>query len=132
MFGKKLPRQVPGAPIEARTINRPLDVLEALMKIAVAAPLELQRIGMKILIRDASPRGRWIKIASGSNPYAWTEAKPEYNGTSITWVTTGLPTGTTSQNPAFEVTGRTTVAANTYHWAEATPAGALVFKSGAC
>lgn len=132
MFGRKLKRQDSNAPIQARTINRPLDVIERLDKISVAAPLEIQRLGGTILIRDTTPRGRWIKITSAvsGTKYAWSEIKWSSGGTATVY--TGLSSGTTSVNPAYEAQGSTTVPLNSIVWADPIADGGVVFRYGAC
>lgn len=132
MFGRKFRRQQPGQPIEARTLNRPIEAVERLDKLSVAAPLEIQRTAGVVLIRDTSPRGRWIKItsAASSGKYAWSEVAWSSGGTAST--PSGFPGGTTTQNPAYEATGSTTVPLNTIAWAVPIADGGVVFKHGAC
>lgn len=132
MFGRKFKRQQPGQPIEARTLNRPIDAVERLDKLSVAAPLEIQRTAGTVMIRDTSPRGRWIKItsAASSGKYAWSEVSWSSGGSAST--PSGFVGGTTSQNPAYEANGSTTVPLNSIVWADPIPDGGMVFRYGAC
>lgn len=68
---------------------------------------------------SAEPReGFEIKITSGSNPYAWTQVvRNDDAGSSQDYAETNN-FGTTTECPAFERGGNTTVAANTIVWAE--------------
>ena len=53
----------------------------------------------------------WAQITSGSSPYAWSEVVQDTAGTWITY--TEGRSGTTTNNPAYEASGSTTVPANT-------------------
>jgi len=132
MFGRKFKRQPPNKPIEARTLNRPIAAVERFDCIGVAAPLEIQRAGGTIQIRDASPRGRWIKITSAASAgkYAWSEIKWSSGGSATTY--SGLPSGTTTVNPAYEANGSTTVPLNSIVWADPIADGGVVFRYSAC
>lgn len=132
MFGRKFKRQQPNQPIQARTINRPIDAVERLDKISAVPPLDIQRTAGRIMIRDASPRGRWIKItsAASSGKYAWSEVKWDASGTATT--PSGYTAGTTTVNPAREAQGSTTVPLNSIVWADPIADGYLVFRYGAC
>lgn len=46
----------------------------------------------------------YAKITSGSNPYAWSEVTPDTGGTFV--VTSGGRSGTTSDNAAYEINGK--------------------------
>lgn len=73
---------------------------------------EVDTTGSSLRLRVARPeQGIWAKITSGTNPYAWTEQTPTTGG-AFTNTTNGR-TGTTSQDPAYELNDNSTVAANT-------------------
>lgn len=132
MFGRKFKRQKPNQVIQARTINRPLEAIERLDKLSAAAPLEVNRAGGRIMIRDTTPRGRWIKITSAvsGTKYAWSEIKWSSGGTATVY--SGLSSGTTTVNPAYEAQLSTTVPLNSIVWAEPIADGGVVFRYGAC
>lgn len=84
-------------------------------------------IGGGLQVTNLSREGFWIKITSGTNPYAWTAVYESSPGTWADW--SGL-TGTTTVNPAYELNGNTTVAANTRVRAEiGTDGTSLVFDA---
>jgi hypothetical protein len=58
------------------------------------------------------------KITGGSQPYSWIRQVPDANGASVTDDGGTDLDGTTTRNPAYELNGRTDVAAGTIVWME--------------
>jgi hypothetical protein len=77
---------------------------------------------------DNSPKKKLIKLTSNSgNAYAWTEQYDDGSGNPVDQPASFQ--GTTTIIPAYEITGLTTVPANTVVWAEPAADGmSLLFR----
>lgn len=113
MFGRFFGRQRSGRKIEARTINRPLDAIEAALKLGVAAPLEQAHVGATPLVRDAELRPFDARLTTnlGGGKYSWQGIT---GGTTAgSWVDVpGLAGGPTVE-PAWEYNLNATLAVGT-------------------
>lgn len=85
MFGRLFRRQQPGKAIEARTMNRPIEAIEQLDKIHVAAPLELVRIAGVPLIRLNMPATAMIFKTPGGGIAARVGTVPGSAACNIQW-----------------------------------------------
>lgn len=103
---------------------RAADINEIIMELArqgkfyvdgEGAELDSGGSGVRLSVPKAE-RGIWAKITSGSNPYAWTEQDVGTGGT-FSNKTNGR-SGTTTQDPAYEINDNTMVAANSIVWME--------------
>jgi hypothetical protein len=113
MFGRFFDRQRSGRKIEARTINRPLDAIEAALKLRVAAPLEQAHIGATPLVRDAELRPFDARLTGGGTggKYSWQAIT---GGTTAgSWVDVPGWTGSLTVDPAWEYNLNATLAAGT-------------------
>lgn len=115
-FGKNFPRQRPGAPIVARTINAPVGALESLSRLGVGKGLVQAVVNGIPLLWAKKPQRQWARItgSDGGTPPAYTW-RGVYGTAGGGW--SDLP-GNVSDNagkdPAFEANGVATVPAGTF------------------
>lgn len=122
MFGRTFKRQEVGKPIEAATINRPLDAIEGLLRAASSPPNDMQMIDGMPLKRHRKRVRYWARItgAPSGSAYPWQGI---YSTTGGTWA--DLPSnisGTASVQPAYEANGVTTLTSGTRIEIEREPA----------
>jgi hypothetical protein len=110
---RKFDKQRPGQPIAARTLNRPIEALQAMGALGVSAPLCMQSVNGIPTIRDSRSRpiDARITVVGTGGKYAWQGIVGATGGT---WV--DLPTdiaGTLTADPCYEANGNTAVAVAT-------------------
>lgn len=107
MFSESIEPIKPGDEIKASWLNRLRDAAAKALNIKAEAPLEAIRTAGGWVIRFATnPWGYfWIRVLSGSQPYAWQEAIPAAAGA---W-SVGSRSGTVSADPAYEQNSNTAV-----------------------
>ena len=129
MFDDNIEPIHPGDPIRATWLNALRRAALAALNLKVEAPLELVKTAGGFVLRLAWNPRFWIKVTSGTNPYAWTEQVAAAGGT---WAA-GSRSGTTTTDPAYEQNGNASVPANTVVIARrAVGTGALIFQTGGC
>lgn len=134
MFTASIPPIKKGDTITASWLERVRKAAIAALNITVEAPLDLVKISGGYVLRLAlSPEAglcgaRWIRITSGSQPYAWTGLDPVAHGL---WQD-NADSGTTSVDPAWEQNASTAVPPGTVVLARRTSVGDLVFQLGPC
>lgn len=80
------------------------------------SPITINWNGIGFVVQDNTIPGRWIKITSGTQPYAWTAQVDDGSGTLSDDSDTGS-SGTTTAIPAYEINGKANVVANSIVWA---------------
>lgn len=108
--GRKFRRQKANEPIQARTLNRPIEAIEALTKIDASAPLSMQMVCGIPMIRDARPKplDARITVVGTLGKYGWQGICGTTGGA---WV--DLPTnvsGTLTADPCYEANANAGVA----------------------
>lgn len=122
-----LPDPKPGDPIYAEHVRQLLEIRRAL-RVRVAPPLAQMPDGT-IYLPDSG--GFWAKItgAPTSGKHPWQQVVGQSGGT---WAN-GAASGTTSDDPAYEVNGSTATLTNKYVWMWREPAsGEMRFIYSTC
>lgn len=128
----------PGQVLSARALNEFFAELERLGKIAIAAPLTFADDPAGLQFGIGIGEAWWVKLTTAGSGgtagrYSWTRQQGVVGGG---WIDhPGGQTGTTTNDPAVESTGKADVTTGTsavYEARRDPTSGALVFTAGSC
>lgn len=107
-MSRRLPRVTKGQPIEADHANAIFEVGELISLVGIP-PIHVED---NVIRYDGEPPGFWVKItgAPSSTAHPWEEVFPTTGGS---WMV-GTRSGTTSDDPAYEINGSTATLTNKY------------------
>lgn len=127
MYDKKIPRVVPGKPVQARSLAELAEYAGRLADLNAQAPLSTSDGPHGPQLQKDTDDGFWVRLTGSSgNKYAYQEVS--WQGGSTVDVTGGR-TGTTSARTAYEVNGITTLPTGWIDFLRPGAAGEYVFQS---
>jgi hypothetical protein len=108
---EQLPPNYPGQQPSAGSLNDMQRAMQAAGRLSGDANTGVRQSAAGFAVIDQNYHSFYAIIKSGTNPYAWTQAKEQDNGTFAS--TDEGRSGTTTDWPAYPMNGSTAVPANT-------------------